>query len=51
MVYTGANVMPVGPVGIKSAGRNILVVKVNGTTGSIVVSMWLSGALLCIFIC
>ena len=33
------------------AGSNILVVKFNGTTGSIVVSMWLSGALLCIFLC
>ena len=49
MVYTGANVMPVDPVGIWSAGRKILVIKFNGTTGSIDVSMWLSGALLCIF--
>ena len=51
MVYTGANVMHVGPVSIWSAGRKALVIKINGTTGSIVVSMWLSGALLCIFIC
>ena len=46
-----ANVMHVGPVSIWSAGRKALVIKFNGTTGSIVVSMWLSGALLCIFIC
>ena len=31
--------------------EDILVIKFNGTTGSIVVSMWLSGALLCIFLC
>ena len=30
--------MPVGPVGIWSAGRKALVIKFNGTTGSIVVS-------------
>ena len=38
MVYTGANVMPVGPVGIWSAGKKVSVIKFNGTTGSIVVS-------------
>ena len=43
--------MHVGPVSIWSAGRKALVIKFNGTTSSIVVSMWLSGALLCIFIC
>ena len=50
MVYTGENVMHVGPVSIWSAGRKALVIKFNGTTGSIVVSMWLSGALLCVFL-
>ena len=38
MVYTGANVMPVGPVGIWSAGKKVSVIKFNGTTSSIVVS-------------
>ena len=38
MVYTGPNVMPVGLVGIWSAGRKALVIKFNVTTSSMVVS-------------